>query len=89
MSDPPDSHDGRTRRCPMLGHRLAFSYCRAPGTDLPCRKIFDCWWESFDVVAFVREHYGEEAISRITEPPKEKMLSLLELIERARGGEKP
>ena len=86
MGDSPERYDRMARRCPMLGHRITFSYCRAPGADLPCRKIFDCWWESFDVLAFVGEHYGEAAIARITEPPQEKMLTLLELIERARSG---
>jgi len=79
-----DAHDHRSRRCPMLGHPVAFSYCRTPGSDRPCRKIFDCWWEAFDVEAFIRSCYGEDRIAEITAPPKGKMLSLVELIEQAR-----
>ena len=33
----------------MLGHDLTFAYCRAPAKQLPCRKILDCWFETFDV----------------------------------------
>lgn len=87
MDQGVERHDRRTRRCPMLGHGIEFSYCRAPGSDTPCRRIFDCWWEEFDVVAFVRLHYGEEKIRRILEPPKQKVLSLAELIEQARRRE--
>ena len=70
----------------MLGHDISFSYCRAPGSPDPCRRIFDCWWEAFDVIEFVRTHYGEEGIRKISNPKKDKMLSLLELIEKARKG---
>ena len=72
----------------MLGHSLAFSYCRTPGSEKPCRKIFDCWWEDFDVEDFIRASYGESSIVEITAPPKERMLSLVELIEAARKGKK-
>jgi hypothetical protein len=76
--------DGRTRRCPMLGHDVPFAYCRAPGHALPCRKVFDCWWETFDVTAFIRSHYGEADIAAILAPPPDKAATLVELIERAR-----
>jgi len=68
----------------MLGHTVPFSYCRAPGRDLPCGRIFDCWWETFDVVAFIRAHFSEADIARITAPPPDKRATLVELIERAR-----
>ncbi len=72
----------------MLGHGIEFSYCRAPGSETPCRKIFDCWWEEFDVVTFIRRHYGDEGVRRILEPPKQKVLSLAELIEQAKRGQR-
>ena len=55
-------HDARERRCPMLGHPVAFAYCRQPGKDLPCRKLLDCWFETFDVRSFVQEHLSEDQI---------------------------
>jgi hypothetical protein len=79
-----DENDRRTRHCPMLGHEVTFSYCRTPGGDIPCLKIFDCWWEAFDVTAFMKTNYPPDVISRITEPPKPKISSLLDLIENAK-----
>ena len=67
----------------MLGHEVGFDYCRNPGSDKPCRKIFDCWYDKFDVVTFIKQNYGEEMIAKLNAPPKPKILSLLELIEQA------
>lgn len=67
----------------MLGHELTFGYCRWPGRELPCSRIFDCWHETFAVDDFIREHYSEEQIQLILAPPKPKMTSLLELIQQA------
>jgi hypothetical protein len=78
------AHDGRSRRCPMLGHDVPFSYCRAPGRDLPCRKVFDCWWETFDVEGFIRSHFSEDQVAEVLAPPPDKAATLVELIERAR-----
>jgi len=86
-----EEHDGRKRRCGMLGHEVGFAYCRAPGAELPCRKILDCWFETFDIEAFLREHYSEEQIAEVLAPPRPKLVSLVELIqqaqERAKGGQ--
>ena len=39
------------RRCPRLGGEVAFGYCKVCGGEkTPCFKVFDCWWERFDVV---------------------------------------
>ena len=67
----------------MLGHDLTFAYCRQPGTEVPCRRVFDCWWETFDVEAFLRAEFGEEMIQRLLAPRTDKMASLVELIQRA------
>ncbi len=69
--------------CRMLGHHLQFSYCRTCRDGLPCFKLLDCWFERFDVEAFVREHYTEEEIRQFLEPPKPKMHTLMELIKKA------
>jgi hypothetical protein len=72
-----------SRRCPMLGHDVPFSYCREPAQEIPCRKIYDCWWEQFDIKSFIAAHYSDEVQKAIVQPPKPKMLSLLEIIEQA------
>jgi hypothetical protein len=46
--------------------------------------MFDCWWETIDIRAFVADNYSEEIQNAMTRPPKPKMLSLIELIEQAR-----
>jgi len=84
MCDDITAHDDRRRRCPMLGHEVPFAYCRAPGRELPCSKIGDCWWETFDVESFVRAHYEEQQVQQVLAAPKPKMLSIVELIEKAR-----
>jgi hypothetical protein len=76
-------HDDRVRRCPLLGHEVAFSYCRCPGRENPCDKMLDCWHETFDIRTYVAERYGEETLKAMARPPKPKMLSLLEIIEQA------
>lgn len=69
----------------MLGHDLNFSYCRAPGRDLPCGKILDCWWKTFDVQAFLRQHFSEEQIQQVLAPREPKMATLVDLINKARA----
>ena len=68
----------------MLGHEVPFSYCRAPGTELPCRKVFDCWFQTFDVQAFIRRHFSEQDIRQIGSPRQDKMVTLVDLIAKAR-----
>ena len=89
MTDDITANDHRTRRCPKLGHDLAFSYCRAPGRDLPCAKIGDCWWETFDVTAFIHAHYSEDQVRQILAPPPPKVASLVDLIAKARKAQPP
>ena len=85
ITEKIDQHDQQKRYCPMLGHELHFSYCRSPGSDLPCRKIFDCWFRIFDVEGFIRGHFSQDDIEKINAPRRDKSLTLLELIEKARN----
>jgi hypothetical protein len=89
MSEEITAHDDRKRYCPMLGHNIRFRYCRAPASTLPCRKIFDCWFRIFDVETFVRNHFTEEDIEKLLTPSRNKTLTLIELIEKARKANKP
>ncbi len=79
-----DQHDKLEKRCPMLGHPIHFHYCRTTTKDTPCRKIMDCWFEQIPIQEFVKEHFTEEMITAMEQPPKPKMLSLIELIEKAK-----
>lgn len=71
----------------MLGHHVPFSFCRAQADGRPCRKILDCWFEKFDIRSFLSEHLTEEQIDAFLAPPKPKMATLLELIEKAKQNE--
>ncbi len=75
--------DSQETYCPMLGHELEFSYCRTVQQNKPCRRIRDCWFEKISIDDFLAEHYSLEELSYISEPPKPKMLSLFELIQKA------
>ena len=89
MPEKIAENDHRKRRCPKLGHDLQFAYCRQPGSDLPCAKIFDCWFETFDVKSFIDNAYPPAVIAEITTPPKPKVASLIELIQRAQRNNPP
>ena len=76
------------RRCPRLGGDVTFGYCMNGGEqDRPCFKVFDCWWERFDVVAFLQDQLPtdiyEALLKKRTLP--NKMASLVELIHQAQS----
>lgn len=74
------------RRCPRLGGLVDFTYCRTPADgDLPCGKVFDCWWEAFDVVGYFRRELDPEQFDRLAAlRPKPKITSILEIVEQAK-----
>ena len=75
-------------RCRRLGHEITFGYCRRENAGQPCRLILDCWWEQFDVRAFLRAHLPEDAMAEVERagaaPPPSKVLSLVDMIQQAR-----
>ncbi len=84
---PINNFDRCESHCRMLGHEVPFNYCRQVANGTPCRLVADCWFSQFDIVAWLRDHYSPEQIEQITAPPKPKITSLLELIEKARAGQ--
>ncbi|OKY75907.1 MAG: hypothetical protein BM485_06125 [Desulfobulbaceae bacterium DB1] len=79
-----DQYDKKEGYCRMLGHVLPFHYCRTMNEGLPCGKILDCWFARLPIREFVDTHYSDEERERIFQPPKAKMVSLVEIIENAR-----
>jgi len=81
-----ESKDHLERRCPRLGGPVSFRYCRTSGDDVSaCWKIFDCWWEGFDVVGYLKKHLPEDKFNMLVNAkPKPKTVSLVELIEQAK-----
>jgi len=78
-------HDHKLIRCPKLGDEMTFAYCRREAGHLPCARIVACWQAAFDVTAWLMENLTPEARERFTgTEPKDKMTSLLEIIEKAK-----
>lgn len=78
-------HDHKITRCPKLGDEMTFAYCLQESGDLPCARILVCWQAAFDVPAVLQAHLDPgawEAFSRAL--PKDKVSSLIELIEKAK-----
>ena len=72
-------------RCPRLGGEVTFSYCEVEGRDLPCPRTIACWQEYFPVESYLREKLTPEQWDRcFNQEPKEKIVSLVELIEAAK-----
>jgi hypothetical protein len=74
------------RRCPRLGGDVAFGYCKVCSEgEAPCFKVFDCWWERFDVVAHLQACLSLEAFEALSASrPQPKVTSLVDLIRHAR-----
>jgi hypothetical protein len=88
MPEPNDqSPDHLERHCRMLGHEIHFGYCRLLPEGRPCRLIVDCWQGCFDVMSFLQERYSPDEIESFLAPPKPKLASIVELIERARNAQ--
>jgi len=73
-------------RCPRLGGPVPFTYCKKTGHDgQPCFKVMDCWWQHFDVRAYLKKNLTEEAFNALLgQRPRPKLTGILELIEQAR-----
>lgn len=81
--------DQLERRCPRLGGPVVFAYCKTGGDGQSvCWKIFDCWWERFDVVGYLKKSLTADNFKKIEKlansKPKQKIVSLVELIEQAK-----
>jgi len=81
----PDKYDVFEKRCPMLGHAITFKYCRSVNANVPCRKIMDCWFEQIPIHQYLEENFSAETVQNLLQPPKPKIVSLLEMIDQARA----
>ncbi len=80
-----EKYDSLEIRCRLLGHQVSFQYCRSSNRNLPCRKIMDCWWERVEIETYLRENFTPGELNRsVYAKPKSKIVSLIELIERAK-----
>jgi hypothetical protein len=46
----------------------------------------DCWWERVEIEPYLKDHFTPEELNRsIFVNPKSKIISLVELVEQAKG----
>jgi hypothetical protein len=72
--------DDQPLHCRRLGHPVPFHYCRSGGGDLPCARILDCWFQTFDVAEYLRSRYTPEQIDRLLRPPRDKLSQILDIV---------
>jgi hypothetical protein len=76
-------------RCCRLGHEVTFGYCRQETGGKPCRLILDCWWEQFNVRAFLQAHLSAKEMSEVERAglstPTSKVQNLFDLIQQAKN----
>jgi hypothetical protein len=78
--------DNLEQRCPRLGGRVSLRYCKTGGDERSiCWKIFDCWWERFDVKDYLKNDLSAEKYNILVDSkPKPKVVTLVELVEKAK-----
>ena len=76
-------YDELVQYCRRLGHDVPFSYCRAPGEPLFCRMMDQCWAARVPVSEFLSENFSQDEISKVYQPPVDKRISLIEIIQKA------
>ena len=80
-----DVYDHLEIRCPRLGGQVTFAYCRVEGVELPCMRIVACWQSSLPIAEYLRDRLAPDQLERFTEQkPKERIVTLVELIEAAK-----
>ncbi|HNR87454.1 MAG TPA: hypothetical protein PKM65_03855 [Spirochaetota bacterium] len=77
-----DQHDALTCHCRMLGHEVPFSYCRKLQSGIPCSRIADCWFEYIGIEDFLKSQYSEDELKKIFSPPRPKMATIIDIVNR-------
>ena len=73
-------------RCPRLGDEIALAYCVKESGNLPCSRIVNCWSPFFDIESFLKKNLTPEKWNEfINFKPRDKVTSLIELIEAAKA----
>jgi hypothetical protein len=83
-----EQYDDQTIRCPRIGGEVNFLFCRTENNMLPCRWIIGCWEGRMEIQSFLEDHYTVEELEQIFVPPKSKMKSLVNLVEKAKKSTK-
>ncbi len=85
MNVDTDNYDSLLIRCPRLGGEVTFAYCRVEGGELPCARIRACWQVSIPIADYLEKTLTPaQAVRFYGHEPKEKIATLVELVEAAR-----
>jgi len=80
-----DVYDHLGIRCPRLGGQVTFAYCRVEGGELPCIRIVACWQSCLPIAEYLRDRLAPDQLERFAEQkPKERIVTLVELIDAAK-----
>lgn len=72
-------------RCPRLGGEAPFTYCLQEAGDLPCQRIVFCWQAFFPIEEHLRKALSPQQWEKFANgKPREKISSIIELIEQAK-----
>ena len=82
MDNMKEKYDEKNGYCRMLGHTLAFRYCRMMNDGLPCHNILNCWFERCNIEAFMSAHYSEKELKTIFQPPTMKITTMLDAVNK-------
>ena len=86
MEQGAKTSEGLWTRCPRLGGEAPFTYCLQEAGHLPCHRIIVCWKPFFPVEAYLRKTLSPQKWEEFADgKPKDKITSLLELIEEAKS----
>jgi hypothetical protein len=78
-------YDHKLIRCPKLGDEMTFAYCLRESGNMPCSRIIQCWFRSFDVISFLKNQLNDDEWSQFTGGQSvNKVASLIEIIEKSK-----
>ena len=77
-----EQYDERQWYCRMLGHAIAFRYCRTMENNLPCHRILDCWYETLPIQDFIAQNYTAEEQAAILRPAKSRLDIMAQTLNR-------
>jgi hypothetical protein len=62
---------------------IDFSYCISTNEGLPCRNIIGCWNQRMDIIAFLRDRFTEDELSKtFSGLPKSRLERIIESIKK-------
>jgi glutathione S-transferase len=64
---------------------VGFDYCMRCEPEQPCFKVVDCWWETFDIVQYLKDHLPDDLFGRVMDArPKSKIAALVAVAAQAK-----